>query len=309
MTVPLSSPNVSTSDMDTLLSSSLHNPGLLTKFHIPRFEQRLAIVRTWGVREKERILDIGCGQGESCLALALQVGKLGHVTGIDPAQLDYGHPFTMREAHEHIKTSVLGPRITFYPVDTPSFLANLDVKPHTILDSAALCHSLWYFPNHDVAHSLFATLAQANIARLYLAEWSYTPSQESQVPHVLAAKAQALLYRYKAPREPGLREQNVRAGPDQQPIIKVANDAGFHVIKESLIPPVEGMQEGHLEVGYVLGELFQQRMAEGNLSDDQEAEIHALIQQLRSETERLESMGVTMWRSMDVWCAVLELKQ
>ncbi|KAK4955411.1 hypothetical protein LTR66_013462 [Elasticomyces elasticus] len=295
--------------MDILLASCLHKPELVAKFHIPRFRQRLAVVQAWGVREGERIVDIGCGQGESCLVLALQVGRHGHVTGIDPAQLDYGHPFTMREAQEHIRDSVLGPRISFYPLDTASYLAKLDKQANMIFDSAALCHSLWYFPNEGVVHSLFASLAQAKIARIYLAEWCLAPSHESQVPHILAAKAEALLYRYRPPSEPGLREQNVRAGVNQQAILRAANDAGFVVIRERLLTPEKDMLEGHLEVEYVLGDLFQQRVAEADLSEGQEAEIDACIRHLRSETERMKSMGMSTMSSADVWCAVLELKQ
>ncbi|KAJ5503319.1 hypothetical protein N7463_006193 [Penicillium fimorum] len=299
----------STPKMDILLSSSLKNPNLLTKFHIPRFQQRLAIINEWDVQPGEHVLDIGCGQGESCLALALQVGNLGHVTGIDPAQPDYGSPYTMGETQEHIRKSILGPRITFQCTDTRSFLASLDKQPSTVIDSAVLCHSLWYFHDDKAAHSLFATLADFKIARIYLAEYSYSSSQENQGPHVLAAKAQASFHACKTPCEPGLREQNVRAGLNQRSILKAVEDAGFAVAREGYLTPGEDLLEGHFEVDYVLGELFQQRLKEENLRDDQEAEIQALIQQLRSETERLRSMGISTMGSMDVWWAVLMLQR
>jgi SAM-dependent methyltransferase len=297
------------SELETLLASSLHRPDLITKFHAPRFKQRLSTIRAWGVREGEKILDIGCGQGESCLALALEVGKSGHVTAIDPAQLDYGYPFTMREAHDHIKNSVLGPRISFYPVDATSFLGKQDQHPDSAIDSAVLCHSLWYFENEEDVQTLFTTLARAKIPRLYLAEWSYIPSQEGQIPHILAAKVQALFYRYKKPCQPGLREQNVRSGADHKSLLKAASNSGFFVARETVITPAEDMVEGQFEVNYVLGKQFQQRLAQANLAKEKEAEIHELIQQLRSEMERSKSTRAKTIASMDVWCAVLELEQ
>ncbi|GAO17426.1 hypothetical protein UVI_02052320 [Ustilaginoidea virens] len=298
----------SASKIDILLESSLHDAELVSSFHAPRFRQRLAIIQAWGVREGETILDIGCGQGESCLALALEVGPRGHITGIDPAQLDYGHPFTMREAHHHIQKSVLGPRISFFPVDTPSYLAKLDgQRKH--FDSVTLCHSLWYFPNDQAVYSLFETLAKARIRRLYLAEWSYEPTCPSQVAHILAAKAQALLYRYKTPSEPGLREQNVRVGVDQQLILKAAHAAGFKVTEERFISSAGDMREGQFEVRFVLGRVFQQRVADACLTENQREEINAAILKLQSEMERLGSTNTATVGSMDVWCPVLELNK
>lgn len=299
---------VEESRLDTLLASSLHKPNLVTKFHAPRFRQRLAIVDAWGVKEGERILDIGCGQGESCLVLALKVGEHGHVTAIDPAQPEYGDPFTMREAHDHIRKSVLGPRISYHSTDAPTFLDSLSDPADSFFDSAVLCHSLWYFPDENIARSLFATLAQAKFQRIYLAEWSYIPSSEAQLPHILAAKAQVLLYRYKTPCEPGLREQNVRAGVDQQAILSAAREAGYTNKRHWIEPQAEDMMEGQFEVDYVLGPRFAQRLADAKLSEEQQAEIHAIVQQLRQELERANTAGVTLVSAMDVWCAVLELK-
>lgn len=72
------------------------------------------------------ILDVGCGQRESCLALAMQVGPLEHVTGLDPAPAEYSHPFTMQEAHEYIQKSTLRRRISFHHGDGPFSLDTLD---------------------------------------------------------------------------------------------------------------------------------------------------------------------------------------
>lgn len=293
--------------LETLLACSLHKPDLVAKFHGPRFRQRLALVDSWGVQEGERVLDIGCGQGESCLVLALKVGDSGHVTAIDPAQPDYGNPFTMREAHEHIRKSVLGPRISYLPFDAPSYLATLDAPAGTFIHSAVMCHSLWYFQNESVARSLFSTLAEAKIQRIYLAEWSYHPSSDTQLPHILAAKAQALLYRYNTPSEPALQEQNVRAGVDQRIILSAARDAGYTKERHWIEHQADDMLEGQFEVDYVLGPRFEQRVADAGLSEDRRVEIDKIVRQLRDEVGRAKAAGKDSVGAMDVWCAVLEL--
>jgi Methylase involved in ubiquinone/menaquinone biosynthesis len=44
----------------------------------------------WNIPFGSKILEIGCGQGDFTLVAAYMVGDQGHVTGIDPAPLDYG---------------------------------------------------------------------------------------------------------------------------------------------------------------------------------------------------------------------------
>lgn len=156
---------------------------------------------------------------------------------------------------------------------------------------------------------VFTTLSNAGISRIYATEGSYTPSQESQLAHIQAARAQALYYRYKPQCQPGLQEQNVRAGVDQQAILRAANSAGYRVSRETLITPEEDMLEGQFEVIYVLGPRFEQRVAEANLPQVQTAEISAVIQELKLELEKPLYSGSTCVRAMDVWCAVFELKK
>lgn len=57
---------------------------------VPQMQYRIDLVQSWHVERGERILEIGCGQGDCTLVLAGAVGDQGHVTAIDPASLDYG---------------------------------------------------------------------------------------------------------------------------------------------------------------------------------------------------------------------------
>ena len=57
---------------------------------VPQMAQRIKQVEYWGIFPGEKVLEIGCGQGDTTLVLAHAVGEQGHVTALDPASLDYG---------------------------------------------------------------------------------------------------------------------------------------------------------------------------------------------------------------------------
>lgn len=56
----------------------------------PQIQHRLDLLNKWNIPLGSKILEIGCGQGDFTLVAAYTVGDQGHVTGIDPAPLDYG---------------------------------------------------------------------------------------------------------------------------------------------------------------------------------------------------------------------------
>lgn len=293
------------SDLETLLSCCLHDPKNDELIYIPRFTHRLALTKAWSIEPGQRVLDIGCGQGESCLAVALDLGPSGHVTGIDTAAPDYGTPFTIKESQEFVQKSVLGSRISFNQTDAASLLQAPD---HPTFDAASLCHSLWYFPTRESVFSLFQTLATAKISRIYLAEYAFQASNDTQIPHVLAAKAFALFNLYKTPTEGhDPRAYNVRAAPDQASILDAAQKAGFRVQRQGIVIPDENMKEGHFEARHVKGENFRKRVQEEKLPKEQEEEILAYQPRIREGMEKLEQRGIATVRAMDVWWAVLEL--
>jgi hypothetical protein len=97
-------------------------------------------------------------------------------------------------------------------VDVPSSLTSLDELAVILADPAVLYRSLWYFQDEVDARKLSNTLAQEKILRLFLAEWSYQLSSDAQLSHIVAARVQALSYRFNTPSEPGFKDQTICGG-------------------------------------------------------------------------------------------------
>ncbi|OKL57767.1 hypothetical protein UA08_06881 [Talaromyces atroroseus] len=293
--------------IDLLLSSCLHKPSLEVEFYIPRFRNRLAIIASWDIPASQHLLDIGCGQGESSLALALAVSPIGHITALDPAQPDYGTPFTVAESHAYILNSPLGPRISFNQADAPSFFKDLQPGSANIYDAACLLHSLMYFPTLDSVFTLFRVLAKTAIHKVYVAEYVFAANDDTQMPHYLAAQAQALFHEYRGPHVPGIREQNVRAAPTPANIKEAALKAGYTVLREGIISPEEEMREGLFEARHVAGNDFKSMVLAERLQPAQEAEILSYVPRVQEAMEKLKGHKCSQGRAMDVWWAEFAL--
>lgn len=245
-----------------LLNSFPHDPPAASLIHIPRFRQRLSILSAWSIAPGSRVLDIGCGQGDSSLALALELGPDSHITGIDSAPPSYGTPLTISESQEKILHSPFGSRLAFYnEVDVAGLFKFLNpTKEVAKFDAAAACHSLFYFPSHSAVTSLFSTLSSQGIKKVYVAEYDqqHTTFPTIQTPHVLAAKAQALYFAYKAEADAkhsaskeshnrsGTQEHpvNIRTAPKIASIISAAEEAGYDLKRKGKFTPAEEYQEG-----------------------------------------------------------------
>ncbi|KAH9941041.1 hypothetical protein B0H21DRAFT_559870 [Amylocystis lapponica] len=57
---------------------------------LSQIQERVHLVKAWDIKAGERVLEIGCGQGECTATLAAAVGAQGLVTALDSASLDYG---------------------------------------------------------------------------------------------------------------------------------------------------------------------------------------------------------------------------
>jgi 2-polyprenyl-3-methyl-5-hydroxy-6-metoxy-1,4-benzoquinol methylase len=78
-----------------------------------QLHHRGSLVNLWFPEPGSHILEIGCGQGETTVVLAVAAGPTGRVLAVDKSAAEYGGPVTLAESHAHIKSSVLGDRIDF----------------------------------------------------------------------------------------------------------------------------------------------------------------------------------------------------
>ncbi|KAK8090449.1 hypothetical protein PG997_005410 [Apiospora hydei] len=282
-----------------LLNSTLYDESLRDLAYIPRFQHRLSILKALSIPAGSRILDIGCGQGESTLALALELGERCRVTGIDTALPDYGTPYTVSQAQAHSLRSVLGPRIEFHREDPATHLlpeesGDLQQQTTPKYDAAVLCHSIWYFPDQATVTQLFQTLSRAGIPRLYLAEYDYSGPLPAQQPHILAARSQSLFHACKTPRAAGRFTLNIRAAP--------------RLVREGVVVPDKGMLEGHFEARYTQGDKYAARVRAEGLKSEQEAEILSYAPRIREELEKLKEAGIEKAMVMDTLWFEFELQ-
>ncbi|KAF2218104.1 hypothetical protein CERZMDRAFT_108646 [Cercospora zeae-maydis SCOH1-5] len=295
--------SVSYDELSVLLENFLIAERHRERVFRPRFQLRLDIASAWAIEAGSSILDIGCGHGESSVTLALRLGPRARIAGIDTAVPEYGSPHTVAEARDFILRTELGRQITFSRTDAETMLAGQalgEALPQ--FDAATLCLSLWYFPTRASVESLFKTLAGASISSVYIAEYDLAASSRAQMPHVLAARAQALLHTSKAvPRVADPREPNVRAALEVGELRKAASEAGFEVVREGHLRPAQDMLEGHLEAQYVLSDAFEAAVRKENCA--QEEEILATVCTLRKAMEDLDECGRKHAQAMDIWWA------
>ncbi|KAI7265003.1 hypothetical protein KC345_g8613 [Hortaea werneckii] len=272
----------------------------------------MALAQTWQMLPDSRILDIGCGQGESSLVLAELLGPGGHITGIDTASHDYGSPFTVGEAQSYIKKSIYGKRIEFLQTDAARLLSIREEDagqpaPVQHFDGAVLSHSLWYFEDFESMSSLFRVLSNASIRRVHVADYSYEASLPEQVPHVLASRAQALVHASRRPRPTRKDEPNVRAAPHPAKVIEIASAEGFTLVKEDRMTPGPRLRDGRWESSYVQTAVFRDRIVQEGLDAESMAEVLALVKQVEQAHNQMVAQGYNIARTMDVWCATFEL--
>ncbi|KAI0330688.1 S-adenosyl-L-methionine-dependent methyltransferase [Cubamyces sp. BRFM 1775] len=280
-------------DIDALAKLYPHSP---KHFHVvrPQIEQRSQLVKTWGIQPGERVLEIGCGQGDCTLVLAAAVGENGSVTAIDPASLDYGSPFTLGQAQAHLRTSSLGSRMTFVQADPIGFLRNTTERYTT----AVMAQCIWYFASPQVFADIMAAL-RSRVDRICISEYSLVASDYRAFPHVLATFAQASLECRKQ-----TSNSNVRTVMSPERLKESIKAAGLTVRDETILRVPDGMLDGTWEVNWVLSPAFLEEVG-GAVQDEKEKSVvfaarDSVLGAKRMLEERGERVG-----TMDVWVATV----
>lgn len=81
-------------DAASIARVSLHDPSHFSIQHSQTLH-RLVLLQYWDIAPGSKVLELGCGQGDCTTVLAYTVGERGSVVAVDPAELDYGAPFSI----------------------------------------------------------------------------------------------------------------------------------------------------------------------------------------------------------------------
>lgn len=196
---------------------------------------RFALVEAFELKEGMRVLEVGCGQGDTTVALAHAVGPSGKVVAIDIAPSDYGAPFTLGQAHDRLRQSKIGHVIDFH-VET-DFLNFTVEQP---FDAIVFSHCSWYFADEQLLGKYFKR-AKAVAQRICFAEWDLTVQELDQHAHFLAVSIQALFTQFVE------TDGNIQHVYDQTQITSMLENANLHVQKQLQVD-ASYLQDGEWEI-------------------------------------------------------------
>lgn len=202
-----------------------------------QLQHRLDLVKVFGIQNGMRVLEIGCGQGDTTVALADAVGENGQVVAIDIASPDYGAPLTLGQATNIIKGSPLGNRITFqFEMDFDQFASD------TPFDVAVLSHCSWYFKQPEDLLRYFKKL-HTMTKEICFAEWDLDFTSLNQRAHFCAASILALYSNFVN------NEGNIQNLFHKKQIQQLLEEAGFQIEKQSIVDATY-LQDGQWEKSF-----------------------------------------------------------
>ncbi|CBY00126.1 hypothetical protein IAQ61_002679 [Plenodomus lingam] len=291
-------------DSASIARLSLHDPSHFSIQHSQTLH-RLKLLQHWKIPTGSKVLELGCGQGDSTTALACALGDQGKVVAVDPAELDYGSPYTLGQAQDHISQGPLGSQITWVqktPIDYLSSLpspSTTSLPSHSdskVFDATVLAHCLWYFSSPSLILSTFRALKQHS-KRLHLAEWSLVATHPSAQPHVLAALTQAALECRKSESI-----SNVRTVLGPKRLTELALAAGWQLENEVRVQGEEGLLDGQWEVSACLASSFEKEVEEQVGDERERGVVLALRDACEASLDGVQG-GRKEVKVMDVWVA------
>lgn len=239
---------------------------------------RAALAAGWGIRPGDRVLEVGCGQGDMTAVLADAVGEHGRVTGVDLADPSYGAPVTLGESAAFLLGTPLGERIEFrFGFDVLAEAFADDTFDHVVLSQCS-----WYFASLD---QLRATLARARplARRLCFAEWDLTPTSHAQLAHLLAVQIQGLI---EVTGERG--DGNVRTPFSRAMLLRILAETGWHAAEPTSVDTA-GLQDARWEVS-ACHEVVRSRL--GTVPGSAQDFIRAQFDVLESVEQNYEPLPV-----------------
>ncbi|XP_014551720.1 hypothetical protein COCVIDRAFT_112161 [Bipolaris victoriae FI3] len=290
-------------DAESLARISLHDPSDFN-VQLSQTSHRLVLLQNWNIPAGSKILELGCGQGDCTTVLAHAVGKEGSVVAVDPADLNYGAPYSLGQAQTHISQSPLGTRITWVQQSPLDYLSSLSSPSSSTssqsandtktFDATVLAHCTWYFSSPSIIQSTLRAIRDHS-KRLLLAEWSLVATDPSAQPHVLAALAQAALECHK-PKS----DSNIRTVVGPKRLTDLALAAGWKLESETRVQAKDGLLDGQWEVSTCLSASFQEEV-ETHVNGERERGLILALREACHASLQYTPGGQKGVRAMDVW--------
>lgn len=201
-----------------------------------QLKHRVNLVEAFGIQDGMSVIEVGCGQGDTTVALADRVGESGHVMAIDIAPPDYGAPITLGEATSSIAASPLGSRVEF------RLETDLLDLPDVRFDVAVLSHCSWYFQDPEQLLLILKKLRRM-AGRICVAEWDVNFTQMSQRSHFAAVTILALYSEFVD------NDGNIQHLFDSQQLQHLLEEADWNVAETATIL-ASYLQDGAWEADY-----------------------------------------------------------
>ncbi len=202
-----------------------------------QLRHRMALVEYWAPKAGDRVLEVGCGQGDCTVVLAHAVGGRGKVVAADVAPPTYGAPVSLGETHRHLLSSGVGKQIEFHTC--ANLLDPIWEFPDDYFDLAVFAHCSWYMASPHDLKNLFSRVRTWS-KRLGYAEWHPAPQNLSQIPHLIAILSQAHIRSYWP--DHGIGNVQSLVTPDQAR--SMAQAARWAVVDEQVTDSSRDMEDG-----------------------------------------------------------------
>jgi SAM-dependent methyltransferase len=242
-------------------------------YDIIQHQHRNEIINKFNIKKNTKVLEIGCGQGNSTYILASKVGENGLVVGIDTADENYGSPMTLEQSLELLLKSKLGKRIN---IKLNTNLLN-DItwdefkKEYTEkFDYIVFMLSSWYIESEDQFKKLLIRLREIGNV-LCFADFNPIPIYFENIPHYIAITLQSELYNIRNIYigENNGYNPNVRSIFTVDKIKEIMIESKWkNILNESEIE-TDKLQDGKWEVSECLSNSFNNYIEGLNIIEDE----------------------------------------